>query len=63
MRTLARAWKISVPMRSVSAKVVAPLQMIISSWISVAKAACAPPLRTFIIGRGRLGVLPVCSAM
>ena len=48
-----RAWKISAPMRSASAKVGAPVGRIMNSWKSIGLSAWAPPLMMFIIGTGR----------
>ena len=48
-----RAWKISVPVRSASAKLGAPTGTIMNSWKSTLLSAWAPPLSTFIIGTGQ----------
>ena len=47
-----RAWKISAPMRSASAKVSAPAGTIMNSWMSMGLSAWTPPLMMFISGVG-----------
>ena len=51
-RAFLRLWKISAPMRRLSENVSAPTGMTMNSWTSIALSACAPPLMTFIMGRG-----------
>ena len=46
------AWYVSAPQRSASAKLAAPTGITMNSWKSTLLSACAPPLRTFIIGTG-----------
>jgi hypothetical protein len=41
-------------MRSPSEKELAPTGITMNSWKSTLLAACAPPLRMFIIGTGRM---------
>ena len=58
-----RAWKISAPARSASAKVGMPTGMTMNSCRSTLLSACAPPFRMFIIGTGsRYGASPVRAA-
>ena len=47
-----KLWKISVPARSASEKLVKPTGSIINSWISTVLSACSPPFKMFIIGTG-----------
>ena len=47
------AWKTSAPMRRHSENEAAPAGTTMNSWKSTLLSACAPPLRTFIIGTGR----------
>ena len=47
-----RAWKISEPARSASAKLSTPTGMTMNSWKSVESAACCPPLRMLNMGTG-----------
>src|SRR5213595_1331042 len=51
--TFFRAWNTSTPIRRPSEKLSAPIGTIMYSWKSTVLAACAPPLRMFIIGTGR----------
>jgi hypothetical protein len=46
------AWNVSAPIRRASEKEGAPTGTIMNSWKSTLLSACAPPLRTFIIGTG-----------
>ena len=48
-----RAWYVSVPQRSASAKLGAPTGITMNSCRSIVLSAWAPPLTTFIIGTGR----------
>ncbi len=48
------AWYTSAPQRSASLKLGAPIGATMNSWMSTAVSACAPPLRMFIIGTGRM---------
>ena len=48
-----RAWKISAPARSASAKVGAPTGATMNSWKSVEFTACLPPLRMLKNGHGQ----------
>ena len=47
-------WYTSAPQRSDSLKVGAPIGATMNSWTSTPVSACAPPLRMFIIGTGRM---------
>src|SRR3954463_9467536 len=47
------AWKTSAPIRIHCENVSAPAGTTMNSWKSTLLSACAPPLRTFIIGTGR----------
>ncbi len=51
------AWYTSAPQRSASAKLGAPIGATMNSWMSTPVSACAPPLRMFIIGTGRMCAL------
>jgi len=51
--TFLREWNTSTPIRRPSGKLSAPIGTIMYSWKSTVLAACAPPLRMFIIGTGR----------
>jgi hypothetical protein len=50
-------WYTSVPQRSASLKLAAPIGATMNSWTSTPVSACAPPLRMFIIGTGRMCAL------
>src|SRR5881398_2817622 len=50
--TFLREWNTSTPIRRPSGKLSAPIGTIMYSWKSTVLAACAPPLRMFIIGTG-----------
>ena len=52
-RTIFSVWNTSAHRRIASVHVGAEMGIIINSWISTLFAACAPPLRIFIIGTGR----------
>ena len=65
LRTLARLWNTSAPMRRPSFRVFAPTGWIMNSWMSTLLSACSPPLMMFIIGRGIENTpgVPFSSAM
>ena len=50
--TFLSPWNTSTPVRRPSANDSAPIGTIMNSWKSTLLAACAPPLRMFIIGTG-----------
>ena len=52
LSTPARLWKTSAPMRSASAKLVAPAGMAMNSCRSTLLSACLPPFMMFIMGTG-----------
>ena len=51
-----KAWKISVPARSASAKFGRPIGSTMNSCMSILLSAWAPPLTMFIVGTGSCGV-------
>ena len=54
-RPSSELWKTSAHIRSASFQLFALTGMIMNSWISTFEpVACAPPLRTFIMGTGRV---------
>ena len=48
-----KAWKVSAPARSASAKLGAPTGAIMNSWKSTLLSACRPPLSTLNMGTGK----------
>ena len=52
LSALRSVWNTSEPMRTASAKLGAPIGMIMNSWKSMGLSAWTPPLTTFIIGTG-----------